>query len=120
LLGVVVCDSSQSYWASTEAKKLFKLLDDEQDALNAITNQMELLSDVLSGAKSYWSVVVRLEKDDDLTAHQKWIIQIHCQYLYCSLYYAKEMMSISQKWDRCCQEAVKHLLLCGMISIPKP
>jgi hypothetical protein len=89
-------------------------LDDEQDALNAITNQIELLSDVLSGAKSYLSVVVRLEKDDDLTAHQKWIVQIHCQYLYCSLYYAKEMMSISQKWDRCCQEAVKHLLLCGM------
>jgi hypothetical protein len=37
-------------------------LDDEQDALNAITNQMEFLSDVLSDAKGYWSVGVRLEK----------------------------------------------------------
>ena len=37
--------------ASTEAKKLFKPLDDEQDALEAIMNQMELFSDVLSDAK---------------------------------------------------------------------
>ncbi len=76
LLGVVVCDTSQSYWASTEAKKLFKPLDDEQDALEAIMNQMEFLSEVLSDAKGYCSVMVGLEKDDDLTAHQKWTIQI--------------------------------------------
>jgi hypothetical protein len=50
-LGVVVREASQSYWISTEAKKLFKLLDDEQNALEAITNQMELLSDVLSNGK---------------------------------------------------------------------
>jgi hypothetical protein len=24
------------------------------------------------------------------------------------------MMAISQNWNRCCQEAVKHLLLCGI------
>ena len=87
-LRVVVCEPSQSYWASNEAKKLFKLLDDEQDATDAITNQMELLSDVLSDATDYWSVVIGLEKDHD-TVHQKWTIQICCQYLYCSLYYAK-------------------------------
>jgi hypothetical protein len=51
-LRVVVCEPSQSYWVSTEGKKLFKLLDDEQEALEAVTNQMELLSDVLSDAKS--------------------------------------------------------------------
>jgi hypothetical protein len=51
-------------------------LDDEQDALEAVTNQMELLSDVLSHAKGYWCVMDGLEKDDDLTAHQKWTIQI--------------------------------------------
>jgi hypothetical protein len=66
----------QSYWASTEAKKLFKPLDDEQDALEAIMNQMELLCEVLSNAKGYWSVMVGLEKVDDLTAYQKWTIQI--------------------------------------------
>jgi hypothetical protein len=52
-LEVVVCEPSQSYWASTEAKKLLKPLDDKQDALEAIFNQMELLSDVLSDAKGY-------------------------------------------------------------------
>jgi hypothetical protein len=113
---VFVCEPSQSYWASTNgAKKLFKPLDDEQDALESIMNQMEL-SDVLSDAKGYWSVMFELEKDDDLTAYQKWTIQIWCQYLYCSLYYAKEMMPISQHWDLCCQEAVKHLLMCGIMA----
>ncbi len=73
---VFVCEPSQSYWASTNgAKKLFKPLDDEQDALESIMNQMEL-SDVLSDAKGYWSVMFELEKDDDLTAYQKWTIQI--------------------------------------------
>jgi hypothetical protein len=33
-------------------------------------------------------VMVGLEKDDDLTAYQKCTIQIQCQYLYCSFYYA--------------------------------
>ncbi len=61
---------------STEAKKLFKPFDDEPDALEAIMNQMELLSEVLSDAKGYWSVMVGLEKDDDLTTYQKWTIQI--------------------------------------------
>jgi hypothetical protein len=89
-------------------------LDGEQDALESIMNQMELLSEVLSDTKGYWSVMVSLEKNDDLTAYQKWTIQIWCQYLYCSLYYAKEMMPINQNWDRCCQKAVKHLLLCGI------
>ncbi len=39
-------------------------------------NQMELLSEVLSDAKGYWGVMVGLEKDYDLTAYQKWTIQI--------------------------------------------
>jgi hypothetical protein len=49
-------------------------LDNEQDALGAIKNQMKFLSDVLSDAKGYWSVVIGLEKDDDITVHQKWIL----------------------------------------------
>jgi hypothetical protein len=93
---------------------LFKPMGVEQDALDAITNQMNLLLDVLNDAKGYWCVVNGLEKDDDLTSHQKWMIQIRCQYLYCSLYYAKDMMPISQNWDKCCQEAVHHLLLSGI------
>jgi hypothetical protein len=113
-LRVVVCEPSHSYWASTEAKKLLKPLYYEQDTLEAIMNQMELLSDVFSDAKGYWSVMVGLEKDDDLTAYQKWTIQIQYQYLYCALNYAKEMIPIGQNWDRYSQEAVKHLLLCGI------
>jgi hypothetical protein len=71
-------------------------VDEEVNALDAINNQMELLSNVLNDAKGYWCVVSGLEKDDDLTAHQKFMIQTQIQLLYCSLYYAREMMPIIQ------------------------
>jgi hypothetical protein len=41
-LGVVVCDPSQSYWVSTEAKKLFKLLDDKLNALDYKSNGVNI------------------------------------------------------------------------------
>jgi hypothetical protein len=85
-LRVVGCEL---YWVSTEAKKLFKLIKDEQDALEAINNQMEFLLGVLDNAKGFWSVVSDWEGEDDISAHQKWMIHIKCQYLYCSLYHAK-------------------------------
>ena len=88
-LGVVGCEL---YWVSTEAKKLFKPIKDEQDALEAINNQMELLLGVLDNAKGFWSVVSGWEGEDDISEHQKWMIHIKCQYLYCSLCHAKVMM----------------------------
>jgi len=36
-----------------EAKTLFKSVDDEGDALDAINNQMELLSNVIDDCKGY-------------------------------------------------------------------
>jgi hypothetical protein len=37
------CNKLYPYWESMKAKKLFKTVDDEVDALDAINNQMELL-----------------------------------------------------------------------------
>jgi hypothetical protein len=109
--GVVGCEL---YWVSTEGKKLFKPIKDEQDALEAINNQIELLLGVLDNAKGFWSVVSGWEGEDDISEHQKWMIHIKCQYLYCSLYHAKLMMPKIQNWDKCCQVAMESLLLCGV------
>jgi hypothetical protein len=50
------------YWLSTEVKKLFRALDHETDALQAINNQMELLQSVLNDAKGYWNVITGLKQ----------------------------------------------------------
>jgi hypothetical protein len=83
---------------------LFKSADDEVDALDAINNQMELLSNVINDCKGYWWVVSGLEKDDPHCTPE---VHIQSQLLFC-------LMPISQHWDMCCEKAVQHMLLCGV------
>ena len=84
-------------------RKLFKSADDEVDALDAISNQMELLLNVINDCKGYWCVGSGLEKDDDLTAHQKFMANFYFVHFI-----------ISQNRDMCCEKAVQHMLLCGV------
>jgi hypothetical protein len=109
-----VSDSTRiyPYLESTETKKLFKPVDDEMDVLNAINNQMEWLPTIIDDCKGYWCLVSVLERM--MTAHQKFMVYVQNPLLFCSLYHAKEMMSISQNWDMCHQKAVQHMLLCGV------
>jgi hypothetical protein len=44
-------------WTSTEAKKLFRVMDSEDTALQAIDSQMMLLQSVLVDEKGYWNVI---------------------------------------------------------------
>jgi hypothetical protein len=119
-LGVVIDavaplqSNAEVYWTSTEAKKLFHVMDCEDTALQAIDSQMKLLQSVLVDAKGYWNVITGVDKDEDLTTHQRWLIRIKAQYLYCALAHAKNMMPLHQNWDHCCQKACEHLLLCGI------
>lgn len=82
--------------------------------MQAIDSQMKLLQSVLVDAKGYWNVITGVDKDEDLTTHQRWLIRIKAQYLYCALAHAKNMMPLHQNWDHCCQKACEHLLLCGI------
>jgi hypothetical protein len=66
-------------WTSTEAKKLFHVMDSEDTALQAIDSQMMLLQSVLVDAKGYWNVITGSDKDEDPTTHQRWLIQIKAQ-----------------------------------------
>ena len=102
--------------SSTEAKKIFRPINDEKNALEAVDNQMELLLGVLDEPKGYLKVVTELEGDDDeeISEYQKWMIRLKCQYLYCALYHAKEMMPTVQNWDKCCQVAREKMLMTGI------
>jgi hypothetical protein len=92
---------------STKAKKIFRPMNDEKNALKAVENQMELLLGALDEPKGYLKFVMELEGDDDeeISKHQKWMIHLKSQYLYCALYHAKEIMPTVQNWDKCCQVA---------------
>jgi hypothetical protein len=71
---------------------------------------------VLEEPKGYLKVVTELEGDDDeeISEYQKWMIRLKCQYLYCALYHAKEMMPTVQNWDKCCQVAREKMLMTGI------
>jgi hypothetical protein len=56
-------------------------MDSEEDALEAIDNQMDLLSSITQDAKGYWKVIAGLESNDDLTTYQKLLIQKKSQHL---------------------------------------
>ncbi len=62
---------------------------------------------------------MELEGDDDeeISEYQKWIINLKCQYLYCALYHAKEMMPTVHtvhNWVKCCQVAREKMLMTGI------
>ncbi len=80
------------------------------------TTVMKLLLRVLDGPKGYLKVVTEIEGDDDeeISEYPKWIIHLKCQYLYCALYHAKEMMSTVQNWDKCCQVGREKMLMTGI------
>ncbi len=104
---------------STEAKNIFHPINDENNALEAVDNQMELLLRVLDEPKGYLKVVMELEGDDDeeISEYQKWIINLKCQYLYCALYHAKEMMPTAHtvhNWVKFCQVAREKMLMTGI------
>jgi hypothetical protein len=75
---------------------------------------MDLLLSVTQDAKGYWNVIAGLERNDDLTTYQKWLIQKKSQYLYCVLGFTKKLMPSTKNWDKCCQEAINVLSLSGV------
>jgi hypothetical protein len=57
-------------------------MDEEQDNSDAINHQMELLPNVRTDFKGYQCIFSGLEKDDDLTAHQKLMVYIQSQLVF--------------------------------------
>ena len=104
-----------SYFESREAHKLFLPLPDEPNASVALENQIQLLTDVNKSAEGYQRIIKNLKElnEDDITAHQKWILQQKAQYFAVSLYHAKISMN-KWTWDKCCDEGIQQLQHAGL------
>ena len=71
----------ETYWDSPEAKLLFRPLASESTALVAIDNQIKALRDVNKSSNAFLTVAGNLDElnKDDVTEHQKWVIQQKAQ-----------------------------------------
>jgi hypothetical protein len=66
-----------TYWDSTEAKKIFQPSNEKNNALEAGDKQMELLLCVLESLKGYWKVISHDgEAEYEVTDYQKWLIHL--------------------------------------------
>jgi hypothetical protein len=82
----------ETYWDSPEAKLLFRPLASASTALVAIDNQIKALRNVNKSSNAFLTVAGNLDKlnEDDVTEHQKWVIQQKAQYLALALHLVRD------------------------------
>ena len=97
----------ETYWDSPEAKLLFRPLASESTALVAIDNQIKALRDVNKSSNAFLTIARNLDEvnEDDVTEHQKWVIQQKAQYLALALHLARENMN-GWTWQKCCEKTI--------------
>ncbi|KAI2497528.1 hypothetical protein MHU86_16982 [Fragilaria crotonensis] len=105
----------ETYWDSPEAKLLFRPLASESTALDAIDNQIKALRDVNKSSNAFLTVAGNLDElnEDDVTEHQKWVIQQKAQYLALALHLARENMN-GWTWQKCCEKTIGELQRQGL------
>ncbi len=88
---------AETYWDSPEARKLFRpLTSSEPTVLAAIDNQIKALRHVNKSLNTCVDITGNLEElneQDDISEHQKRVIQQKAQYLALLLQLAKEKMN---------------------------
>ncbi len=94
-----------SYWDSSEAKLIFQPNHVENDALEAINNQLKMLFETLDSSKGYLEVVscrgIELEEmDEEMSHHQRWMVQQKILVITLALIQAKEKMESLKNWDK--------------------
>jgi hypothetical protein len=105
---------STSYWDSPEARKLFRVHDDEETQ-QSIRMQIETLMKANRTESSYIEVVYGGEKleDDSLSKFEKHLIRQKSQLLCLSLNLALENMN-KWTWNKCCGEAIERAKKMGV------
>jgi hypothetical protein len=86
-----------SYWDSSEAKLIFQPNHVENNALEAINNQLKMLVEAHDSSKGYLEVVscggIELEEmDEEMSHHQRWRVQQKILVLTLVLIQAKKKM----------------------------
>jgi hypothetical protein len=91
----------------------------KKNALEAVNNQKKLLMATQESPKEYVDVVssTRMEGeeiDEDMSEHQRWIVQQKIIVLTLALIQAEDKMESLKNWDACCESAVNQAKLLGM------
>ena len=112
------------FWKTPKVMELFRPLPDESDALEAISNQIELFVAANEAPMSYLTIVELTDdnnEDDEeerLSENRIWCIRHRCQILCAALRIAKENLPKGETWNGCCEQA-KNLALMMGITITK-
>jgi hypothetical protein len=92
---------AETYWDSPKARKLVRPLAlSEPTVLAAIDNKIKAIRHVNKSSNTHKDINGNFEElnEDDISEHQKWVIQQKRQYLALSLQLAKERMNASWTW----------------------
>ena len=110
-----------SYWDSPEAMKLFNTLDDEENARQSVSRQIEILMKGNKTEESYLDVIYGNATMDGstLSSFEKHQIRLKCQLLCMSLNLALENMN-DWTWNRCCSEAIAIGIKMGISTVKNP
>ena len=105
----------ETYWDSPEAKLLFRPLTSESTALVAIDNQIKALRNLNKSSDAFLTVAGNLDElnEEDVTEHQKSVIQQKAHYLALALYPARENMN-GWTWQKCCEKTISELQRQGL------
>jgi hypothetical protein len=98
-----------------EAKLLFRPLVSEWTSIVAVDNQIKALLDVNKSSNAFLTVAGNLDElnEDDITEHQKWVVQQKAQYLAVALHLARENMN-GWTWQKCCEKTIGELRRQGL------
>ena len=99
------------YWQSTEAKKLFGFMnDDDVDVVEALNERICLLQKVNETEHGYKLVIPMTEDSSCLSTHNIFTIRNKSLFLIRAYQIALEEMKVGVQWSRdCCQPAVDEL-----------
>ncbi len=100
----------QTYWDSTDARKLFNSRDDEEDAKVSLERRLVKLKKAMETPTSYQTLIdvkpeyVHLLNDNEIEA-----IKNKIMYLSILLQLAIDNMNVKKSWSQCCEETVKYM-----------
>ena len=110
-----------SYWDSPEVMKLSNTLDDEENARQSVSRQIEILMKGNKTEDSYLDVIYGDATMDSstLSSFEKHQIRLKCQLLCMSLNLALENIN-DWTWNRCCSEAIAIGIKMGISTVKNP
>jgi len=105
--------SSETYWDSSEARKLFGAFDGDQNVLITLDRKIEKLCSVNQTVDGYQSVIHGHDPQNICTQSQIFEIRQRCALLCMAYINAREKMN-SVTWQECCRLACQQLNVIGI------